>query len=114
MLKPLKLQNTYFIDFQKFPEPDLPVLMEVVGVRVQANWRAVGSGLGLKDYQLDTIQQNHQRSVHFVQDCMSDVFSRWRDTQSSEYSWRNLVKVLMVGNEGLLPEIYAELSAKYK
>ena len=89
------------------------VLMEVVGVKVQANWRAIGSGLGLKDYQLDTIQQNHQHSVNFVQDCMSDVFSRWRDAQSSEYSWRNLAKVLMVDRKDLLPEIQKELSTKY-
>ena len=108
------MNTFYLIDFEQFPEPDLPVLMEVVGVRMQANWRAVGRGLGLKNYQLDTIQQNHQHSVHFVQDCVSDVFSRWRDTQSSEYSWRNLAKVLMVGSEGLLPEIHTELSAKYK
>ena len=96
-----------------FPEPDVQVLMEVVGVKVQANWRAIGSGLGLKDYQLDTIQQNHQHSVTFVQDCMSDVFSRWHDAQSSEYSWKNLAKVLMVDREDLLPEIHDKLSTKY-
>ena len=84
-------------------------------MRVQTKWRDIGLGLGLKKPQLDTIQETHRGSVNAVQDCMTDVFSRWDDGQTSEHSWKKLAEVLssqLVGLPGLLPELHAILTAE--
>ena len=91
-------------------------LVEIVGVTVQSKWRAVGLRLGLDEPQLDTIQQTHQGSVNSVQDCMTDVFAKWYEGNTSEYSWRNLAEVLcsqMVNMPQILGDIHAKLISKY-
>ena len=89
--------------------------MEVVGAQVAALWRAIGCGLGLKNNQLDVIEQSFKGPTA-VQDCMRQVFSRWHDGETSEYSWKKLAEVLCsdpVGKQGLLPDIHTQLKEKY-
>lgn len=86
--------------------------MEIVGVHVQDKWRSIGLQLGIKQRELDIIQQSQKGSVTITQDCMTEVFARWRDNRTSEYSWRMLAKVMcssLVKMQGLLPRIHSEL-----
>ena len=106
----------WILDFVFFPKPELADLVEIVGVTVQSKWRAVGLRLGLDEPQLDTIQQSHQGSVNSVQDCMTSVFTKWCEGNTSEYSWRKLAEVLCsqtVNMPQILGDIHAKLISKY-
>ena len=112
--------STVQTDFTGFPKPELIDLLEVVGVDVQVQWRQIGLGLGVKTPELDAIQQTHRGAVDPELDCITQVFTRWHDGVTSEYSWRKLAEVLcspLVKKEVLLKDMHSKLVAntnKYK
>ena len=91
--------------FAGLPPPTLASLMEAVGVDVQAEWENVGLGLGLEQSSLDTIRSDCGRDASR---CMRNVFTQWKNSECSEYSWRKLAEVLCsrtLNKAGLLPQI---------
>ena len=108
--------SSLLLDFGRFPAPNLCLLMEVVGVNVQAHWRDIGLGLGLKDQDLDLIQENNKHGVNPIQDCMRQVFVEWHSGATTTYSWKVLASILcskMVNKPGLIPDIYSKLADEY-
>lgn len=102
-------------DFAGFPKPKLVDLLNLVGVDVQVHWRQIGLGLGLKPPELDAIQQKHRGAVNSELDCITEVFSKWHDGKTSEYSWKKLAEVLcspLVNQKHLLAGTHAKLSPK--
>lgn len=86
-----------------------------MGVDVQTEWRSIGLGLELKQPELNAIQMANRGSLHPDLDCITQVFTRWHDGATSEYSWKKLAEVLcsrVVGREGLLEDMHAKLSNK--
>ena len=61
--------------------------MAAVGVDVQSEWENVGLILGLEQSSLDTIRSDCGCDASR---CMRNVFTQWKNSVSSEYSWRNL------------------------
>ena len=101
----LKCVSVCVTAFAGLPPPTLALLMEAVGVDVQAEWENVGLGLGLEQSTLDTIRSDCGRDASR---CMRNVFTQWKNSVSSEYSWRNLAVVLCsrtLNKAGLLPQI---------
>lgn len=72
------------------------------------NWREIGLGLGVRPADLDVIAEDSP------QQRISQVFTKWHDGGTSEYSWKKLTEVLCspsVDKKGLLIDIHAKLSA---
>ena len=84
--------------------------MELVGVKVQADWEKVGLGLGLEQSTLNTVRVDCSDSYS----CMSRVFDKWCNS-SSEYTWKKLAEVLCsrtVNRQGLLPDLLNSIQSE--
>ena len=102
-------------DFGQFGKPDLPQLMNLVGVTVKNKWREVGGGLGVKETDLDSYQMQEGNKPDANQHCMRCVFQNWHSAMTSEYSWQNLVQVLespAVNKKAAVQELYESLCAQ--
>ena len=91
--------------FADLPQPQLKDLMEIVGVDLQAEWESVGLGLGLEQSTLDAIRKDCPADSSA---CMRRVFAKWDDSQTSEYSWKKIAKVVCsrtVNKPNLLPQM---------
>ena len=91
--------------FEGLSPPTLRLLMNVVGVDVEADWDKVGLELGLESSTLDSINRSYSQDLSR---CMRRVFIVWHESQSSEYSWKKLAEVLCsrtVNKLHLLPKM---------
>lgn len=86
--------SPYLVDFSKFGEPELRELMSLIGYRVSAKWRDIGSELGLTESDLDIIMANVAGSPNQVQAAMRGVFQRWHAAETSQFSWQTLANAL--------------------
>ena len=68
--------------------------MNLVGCNVKNKWREIGSGLGVKEADLTSIQAEEAGKTDSIQNCMQRVFQKWESTMSSEFTWQNLANVL--------------------
>ena len=103
-------------DFAGFPKPELVQLLDFVGVNVLVHWRQIGLGLGVKPPDLDAIQQKNRGAVNPDLECITEMFTKWHDGVTSEYSWKNLAEVLCsprVNQKHLLAGTHAKLSGKH-
>ena len=103
-------------DFAGFPKPELVQLLDYVGVEVLVHWKQIGLGLGLKSPELDAINDKNRGAVDPGLNCITEVFTRWHDGMTSEYSWKNLAEVLCsprVKQKHLLAGTHAKLSGKH-
>ena len=90
-------------------------MLELVGVKLQIQWRQIGLGLGLKQPELDVIQQTNRNSINAELDCITRVFDRWHDGVTSEYSWKKLAEVMcspLLMKQGMLADMHSKLSKK--
>ena len=102
----------FWTDFDAFPKPELFLLMEHVGAELQAEWKSIGLGLGLKDQDFEIIKANNKSTLEYI----SKVFVMWHDRETSEYSWQKIAEVLcykIVSKQSILSDIHAKLSSKY-
>jgi hypothetical protein len=101
-------------DFEAFPTPRLKDLIEIVGVKLQADWRKTGLRLGLDHSVLKSIKRDFGNDDALS--CMTEVFSVWHDSQTSNYSWKTLAKELCsetMNKPGLLPHMLSCLTKLY-
>ena len=90
--------------------------MSIVGAEVRAKWRAIGLGLGVKEHDLDAIQENNKGGIDPAMSSMMQVFQKWRDGMTSEYSWKKLAEVLcspLVDGRRILEEMHTKLTKMY-
>ena len=83
-------------DFMQFGKPTLPSLVNLVGCEVKSKWCEIGSGLGVADADLKSIQIEEAGKDDAIQSCMQRVFSKWQAAMTSSYTWQNLANVLNV------------------
>ena len=57
-------------------------------------WWLVGTGLQVREGELNAIQAQHAAMPNGQQHCFRAVFSKWHDGLTSEHSWKKLLKVL--------------------
>lgn len=84
---------------------------------MSAKWQSIGSGLGLSENELLTIQLNHAGNPQAAQASMRTVIQQWYSAETSEYSWRNLANVLMseaVNERRAVRELHEKLSHSMK
>ena len=101
--------STDFAAFAGLPPPKLRDLVEVVGVDVQAVWRDIGLGLGLCHAALEAIETNCRGQT---KSCITEVFTKWCEGNTSEYSWKNLAEVLCrrtIKKPGLLSDMFDKI-----
>ena len=55
-----------------------------------AEWKQIGLLLKIPDGSLDTTEHNHR----LAGDALQEVFTKWRRSRCSPYSWRNVLDVL--------------------
>ena len=79
----------------QFGKPTLPSLMNLVGCEVKSKWREIGSGLGVAEADLKSIQTEEAGKDDSTQSCMRRVFSKWQAAMTSPYTWQNLANVLV-------------------
>ena len=100
-------------DFADFPSPELIDLLELVGMDLRAQWKDVGTKLGIPQPDLEAYDEDYRgNSLR----CITKVFNTWHDGITSEYSWRQLAKTMcspIVNKGGLLPALHDELKKKY-
>ena len=72
-------------------EPSEIELLNEVAAEIPTKWREVGIELGLRLPELDCIEV--EQSKNQIR-CFSAVFSRWKNQQTSDYTWVNVVKAL--------------------
>ena len=72
----------------------MSLLMNLVGCNVKHKWREIGSGLGVTEADLTSIQAEEAGKDDSIQHCMRRVFRKWEAARTSEYTWQNLAKVL--------------------
>ena len=104
-------------DFRQFGKPNLSQLINLVGVTVKNEWRAIGVGLGVMVADLDSFQEEEAGKIDATQHCMQRVFQKWHAAVTSEYSWVNLVQVLespAVNRKAAVQELYESLCAQNK
>lgn len=91
--------------------------MNHVGYKVSAKWQPIGSGLGLSQNDLSTIQLNHAGNPQAAQACMRVVIQQWYSAETSEFSWQNLADVLVsaeVNERRAVRELHEKLSQSIK
>ena len=72
----------------------MSLLMNLVGCNVKHKWHEIGTGLGVKEADLTSIQAEEANKTDATQCCMRCVFCKWESSMTSEYTWQNLAKVL--------------------
>ena len=72
----------------------MSLLMNSVGCSVKHKWHEIGTGLGVKEADLTSIQAEEANKTDATQHCMRRVFCKWESSMTSEYTWQNLAKVL--------------------
>lgn len=100
-------------DFRQFCEPTPQLLMNMVGTEVKNKWREIGSGLGVNKADLDSIQAEEAGKPEAIQHCMEHVFDKWHSAMTSEYTWQNLVNILVsaaVNEKAAALKLYTSLS----
>ena len=100
-------------DFARFPAPELVDLLEMVGMDLRAQWKDVGTKLGLPQFDLEAFDEDLRGNS---QRCITKVFNTWHDGLTSEYSWKTLAEAMcspIVNREGLLQPLYDKLNNKY-
>ena len=91
-------------------------MMNFVVVEIPTMWGMVGVGLEVGDGDLASIQARYAAMPDGQQACFREVISKWRNGATSEYSWKNLVEVLLspiVNQPQLVRSLYGELKKKY-
>lgn len=107
-----KEEEAISLDFSSFPAPELNDLMRRVSDHLKCRWKDIAEGLGVGN--LDNIHSAHEGAVDRDGDCMRDVFRKWREQMTSEYSWQKMAEVLRSLNKnGCLKRLHKFLSEKY-
>jgi len=110
------LKNVFYLvavsDFRQFGKPSMSLLLNLVGCNVKHKWREIGTGLGVKEADLTSIQAEEANKTDATQRCMRRVFSKWESAMTSEYTWQNLANVLqspVVNEKAAVLELYKSL-----
>jgi len=101
-----------FSDFKQFDKPMMSSLMNLVGCNVKHKWREIGTGLGVKEADLTSIQAEEANKTDATQSCMQCVFRNWESAMTSDYTWQNLANVLrspVVNEKSAVLELYKSL-----
>ena len=86
--------------------------MRCVSDHLKCKWQDIASGLRVGN--LNNIRSAHGGAVDPDGDCMRDVFGKWREQMTSEYSWQKIAEVLSSLKEiDLLVKLHGFLLKKY-
>ena len=102
-------------DFKKFGDADIKDLCEYVGAVIPAQWKNFGRFVGVDNGQLQAITAGNAGKPHSQQDCFTDVFTRWHDSMTSDFTWEKAAEALTsnaVGSRWLLETLYKKLEAR--
>ena len=84
-----------------------------VGSKVAAQWKNIGTELGLSDHGLDIIEFNTSGKPNSAQEAMRMVFRKWYNSEASPYTWQTLANALSsdaVGENAVVRELHRALT----
>ena len=103
--------------YSKYPDgldskPELSDLMNEVAAIIPGKWRDVGLQLGVDKGVLDGIAHSSPENNNL---CYTDVFTRWMNLTTHQYTWLKVVQVLespAVGEKRLADKIKNKLTGQ--
>lgn len=97
-------------DFGGFPEPTLPQLNSLLSSEVAARWEEIGEVLQIKQGVLSSIRANNAGHQNQQERCLREVFKKWYNGMTAEFSWKKIVEILLSMDEArVVANLYKKL-----